>query len=262
MTHLLKGSFILLLLFLLSSCGTTDNSTGDDPKPEPKPDPAFTIGVFDTERGGIFNFADSDSQADLREDIIASFPETTFLRTNTLETAFLESVDIIMLSSASSNIKTTTPLSATEQSTLKTFVESGGGAVIFVDNDSFGGSDSDLVNESFLEPFGLDSTGTLKGNQASTLSSGVNPITNGNFGAVAAATYLFPGYFDSLGAVAQSLATLDENSEASLAYIPRDALAVGSGGVTLFSDVNITSETLDENGSILIKNAIAYAAGF
>lgn len=260
MTQLLKGSFILLLLFLLSSCGTTNSSTGDNPKPEP--DTPFTIGVFDTERGGIFNFADSDAQADLREDITASFPEATFSRTNVLATAFLESVDIVMLSSASSNIKTTSPLSATEQTTLKTFVEGGGGAVIFVDNDSFGGSDSDLVNESFLEPFDIDIVGTLRGNQTTTPLSTNNPIIDGEFGTVAATTYLFPGYFDALGTAAQSLATLDENSEASLAYIPRDALAVGSGGVTLFSDVNITSETLDENGSILIRNAIAYAAGF
>ena len=265
---------LLLIVVLLTACGTSNKTSENDPKdpitqPTTPDDPsdeiistAFTVGVFDEARGGNFNFADSSAQADLRSALKTSFPNMVFLRTSELDASFFESVDLVMLSSAKTNTRATDALSADEQLGLKAFVEVGGGALIFVDNDSFAGRESDLVNESFLDPFGLDVSGTLKGEQSVVVLPLDNPVTNGSFGRSEKLNTLFPGYFESLGRPALNLAMLDDNGEAALAYLMRGALEVGSGGVSFFSDVNLTADSFDENASLVIRNAIAYAAGF
>ena len=255
----------LVLLILLAACATSIEGT---PEPKPNRDPidlittAFTVGVFDEERGGRFNFADSTAQADLREALKTSFPNMSFLRSSVLDDAFLASVDVLMLSSAKTNSSAVEGLTQPEQVSLKGFVEAGGGAVIFVDNDAFAGRGSDVVNESFLDPFGLDVTGNLRGQQAVVVLPLDNPVTNGSFGRVANFNMLFTGYFEALGRPALNLAMLDENGEAALAYLMRGALEAGSGGVSFFADTNLTVDSFDENVGVLLKNALAYAAGF
>lgn len=259
----------LVFVILLSACGDNETPTVDLPEPIPEPTEPITvittpltIGVFDETRAGSFNFADSSTQADFRKALRSAFPNMKFLRIEALSDASLEGVDVLMLSSAKNNSQAVDALSAAEQLALKSFVEAGGGALLFVDNDSFGGRDSDVVNESFLDPFALDVSGSLKGEQNVVVLPLDNPITKGSFGRVENFKVLFPGYFEVLGQPALNLAMLDDNGEAALVYLMRGALTTGSGGVSFFSDSNLTAEMFDENVGRLIKNALAYAAGF
>ena len=247
---------LIIVAILMSGCSTASKAYLSEIQTP------LSIGVFDETRGGDFNFADSRMQEFLLQDLLMSFPNLTFIRTHVLDETFFETVDIVLLSSAKGNLRATSALSEAEQAALRQFIERGGGGVIFAENDSFGGADSDAINETFLDPFELDVTATFEDRQALTTSALDNPISNGVFGIAAAATCLFPGYFDALGPYAQSVATLEINNEPALAYILRDSFNPGSGGIVFFSDVNITAETLNAGASLLIRNAVAYAAGF
>ena len=70
-------------------------------------------------------------------DIVSAFPGTTFQFTNTLTSPFFSSVNAVILGVATSDTSSITPLSASEQSALKSFVLGGGIALMFSDNDTF-----------------------------------------------------------------------------------------------------------------------------
>lgn len=219
------------------------------------------IGIFDSTRGGNLNFDASSLQNTLRSDILTSFPGATFSATGTITAGFLTNVDVLMLSSARGGSDAIDPLTGAEQSALLNFVLGGKGVVLFPDNDTFEGAASDPANESLIDPFGMNITGTVGGNEAVTVTNPAgNPISNGPFGQISSMTYAFTGFFDSLGPNAQSLATINSNGQSALAYIPKGTLGAGSGGVVVFSDVSMTVDgTLTTNNSIAVRNALAYA---
>jgi hypothetical protein len=221
---------------------------------------AFVIGGFDFSRGGYYSMRDGSGVADIRANIAASFPDVVFTANSSLTNSYLESLDLVVLLSATGfggSVNTgISPLSAAEKTALISFVRNGGNAMIFTDNDF--ASASFNASNSLANPFGVHSTGLIGGNGIeATVTDTNNPVTNGPFGLIASYTTDYPGWFDSLGVNAVSLARLP-NGKSTLAFIDRNILSATSGAVVLSSDGNIIFAGSNGPRRQLIDNAIAF----
>lgn len=217
----------------------------------------LVIGCFDSNRAGTFSPSSGSVMNSFRNNITAICPTATFKSTNVLTSDFLSSVNLLVISSVYGYTTEITPLSAAEQTALTNFVTSGGSALIFCDNDG----QFRPASQSLVQPFGFDCTGELGGQVAATVVNLSHPVANGPFGAVT--NYIiagYPGWFDILGKNAVAIATLNPNSQISLAAIAPGLLANTSGGVVFFSD-----STIDDNSftstfgtTTLVDNAIDF----
>jgi hypothetical protein len=190
------------------------------------------LGGWNSSRAGTnFSLVDGAAISQVRSAIATAFPGVQISGTDTLTPVFLSGIDVLFVSDVRGNTEYTTPLSADEQAALLAFVQSGKGAIILTDNDSAAGQPlSDIVNESYLDPFGLDTTGS---NPNANLNVTVpNPaasqVTSGPFGTVSSFPISFPGWFDGLGG-ATSLGTLDANGQPVLAAIHSGCLVQRQG---------------------------------
>lgn len=235
----------------LVTVGLTDGRAGAE----------LRIGTFTNSRGGDFAFGESARTTALRTSIQAAFPSAIFVTSNTLTASFLSSVDVVLLASPTADTASTS-LNSTEQANLLAFVDAGKGAVLLTDNDSFSGTSAPIANQSFLNPFGLHTTGTLNGLQSATIADPTaSPVTNGPFGTVTTYTTNYPGWFDNLGSNSQGLGKLSTNGQTTLATIARNQIAPGSGAIVFFSDASLALDDLrGPSATSLIENALAFAA--
>ena len=210
----------------------------------------MVLGGFDSARGGEGSLRDGDFFANLRADIMSSFVAPTFSATNTLSDAYLGTIDVLILDAVWSGSAPAQvyPLSAEEQTALRSFVESGGGAVLLTDHET----GFEAANESFLDPFGLDSAGYFEFTQTLTITDPSHPVADGPFGTVTSLSYWFSGYFNNLGPDAVQVGTV--NGRPGLAAIAPGLLEPGSGGVVFFSD-----HAPGRNNSTVMLNSIAFA---
>ena len=206
----------------------------------------LVIGGFDASRGGAFSLRDGGALSGLHAAITTAFPGSTITATPVLTPEYLSTIKVLLISPVTNNVSTTTALSASEQSALHDFVESGGVALIFTDNDSYAGGVS-IVNNSFLAPFGLHVTGTLV-SSAFPIDSSL-PVITGPHGTVERMTTDFAGWFDVSG-TSTVLARLTANEMPFLLHLP-----LGSGVVITAGDTNFL-EFGGENRK-LVLNAIA-----
>lgn len=223
-------------------------------------DPAI-VG-FDASRGGLFSLSQGGALTALRTAILTAYPSATIGGVSALSAPGLAGADIALLASTTGGISAITPLSASEQTALNSFVLAGRGAVIFTDNDSFAGAGSQPANLSLLAPFGMTCNGTGLGWQrfATVSDPHASPVTDGPFGLCQSFSVGWSGWFNVLGS-ATSLATLNDNGQAALAVIPRGALGPGSGAVVLFSDCTMIGDGyFPAANQALVLNAIAFAA--
>lgn len=217
----------------------------------------LVTGGFDYSRGGGGSLRDGAGTADLRADLKSSFPDVTFAASNTLTDSYLNSVDVLYLQAAAGDIMPITPLNSTEQTSLLKFVKSGGGVLILGDASPW----FDVASNSMLSPFGVHLTGWIDGPSINvTVTNMASPVTNGPFGAVTSYRTWYPGWFDSLGTKATSLARIDSNGQSTLAQIDRGALSPGSGTVVLSSDTSLIFYGPDSPNMRITKNAIAFVA--
>ena len=192
----------------------------------------------------------------LTTDISAKFPTATITSTSTLTASYLSTVNILVIGDGVADTTATTALSGAEQTALYNFVLGGGSAIITVDNDTFQSGVS-AINNSYISPFGLHVTGTINGYQLATATTSTGPIMNGPFGPVSTLQSAWPGYFDSLGSYATSLATLNTNSQPLIAEIAPGVLGSGSGGVLIASDSILNNGVFDQHdNAILFNNAV------
>jgi len=219
----------------------------------------LVVGGFDAARASGAAMATGTFTCGMRSAILEAFPCTEFTEANVLTTAYLSTLDLVVLSSARSATTVITPLTAAEQTALRSFVDNGGAAILLLDNSTFAGGFTDPANESLIDPFGMDVTGTLTGNQAATVTAS-HMTVNGPYGSVASYVTIFPGWLDNLGAHAQAVARLNANLQTCMAVIEPSALAPGSGGVVIASDTSpwffLTPQTRP-----LVTNSVLFAAG-
>ncbi len=206
----------------------------------------LALGGFDLARGGSNSLADGTQAAAIRGSITSAYPAATFTSTATLTAEYLASIDVLVLWSASDATTGITPLSAAEQSALRAFVEMGGTAILLVDNDQFAGGGSDAINESLLDPFGIDVTGQVAASEstADVIDPAASLLTAGPAGTIGQYATSFPGWFDQLGPFAASIARLQANNQPVLAQIDPGRLAPGSGRVVLSSDGDLPTAVL------------------
>ena len=207
------------------------------------------LGGFDLARGGEGSLRDGEFFERLRPDITSGFAPATFSSTNTLTDAYLSTIDVLILDAvwSGSGPAQVNPLSPDEQMALRGFVESGGGAVLLTDAETA----FEAANESFLDPFGLDSTGYLEFDQTLTITDPSHPVADGPFGTVTSVDYWFSAYFNNLGPDAVQVGTVD--GRPGLAAIAPGQLEPGSGGVVFFSD-----HSPGRNNSTVMLNSIAF----
>lgn len=209
----------------------------------------IVLGGFDLERGegNSFEFGDFFEQA--RASLNSNFPEISFTSFRELTTTSVITANILLLSTSKSNFTIISPLSQSEQTVLFDFVQSGGCVILLPDNDAFAGLDE--ANESFVDKFGMDMSGTLNGKVTTTITnSSFSTITNGPYGVITSFSQNYPGGITNTG---QYGIPLSANSLGdSLVMIPRDAIQSGSGQVVIFSDANTFAD--DENLSFFSEN--------
>ncbi|HLP84985.1 MAG TPA: hypothetical protein VK157_11605 [Phycisphaerales bacterium] len=222
-----------------------------------------TLVGFSTVRGGGTSLPTGSLISTLRSGIVSGFPGVSLRGVNSLTELDIATDTAAVLFSGSGPTSGITPLTTAEQSALLNFVLAGRGAVIFVDNDTFAGPTSDAVNESLIDPFNMDVTGTgpAWARNATVAAPANSPVTSGPFGIIANFNIGWTGTFSSLSPAASSIAIAVDNGQPVLATIPCGALGPTSGPVVFVAD-----STLVGNGYItptnlaLARNIIAYIA--
>jgi hypothetical protein len=195
---------------------------------------AQTIGGFDLARGGAGSWRDGSWTANARSAVEANYTGVTFTGAGTLTTEYLNTLDLLILTSAAGPTSAIAPLSAGEQAALSAYIAGGGRAMIVSDNNTFNAG-APAANASLLAPVGVTAAGTLQGNQEAFMTLANNPVASGPFGSVPSVTLNFPGWLSSWTA-GTPIAFLGANNEAAGLLIDQNQLGAGSGRVLVFSD--------------------------
>ncbi len=223
----------------------------------------FTLGTFDTTRSSTANVL-GPIASDLIAALNTNFPGTTYVTAPTLTPAFLDTVDVLLISSADTIlgdpvVSGITPLSAAEQTALSNFVQGGGRALLVVD----GYSPYLAAAQSILDPFGMTiADDGLTGTVFASPTTTAHPVINGPFGETTSIPMFGAGVFTDLGPYATSLATMDATDQPVLAAIENGFLGPGSGRVVLMADahafVNDDHGGYFTQGETLFLNTIEY----
>jgi MYXO-CTERM domain-containing protein len=219
---------------------------------------------FDTTRGGIDGFADNPIQASARALIQSNFPGATFTGSPVLTSSFLQGADLVFVGTAFSTSTAITPLSASEQSALLSFVLGGGGAILAVDNTNQSVSPpASVTDNSLVNPFGVIADGDLFPSAAQnpvtgTFVNSANPIANGPFGSPTSFLMRRPGYFSSLGLNAEPV-IVDPFGNPVLAIIYPGSLGPNSGPVVFDADLDVLDPSVAANNLPTVLNAFAFA---
>ncbi len=193
-------------------------------------DPGLRVAGYTTARGGFVGVR-SVALADAMSVLVGQYGYVWRDTASTLSSSLFDpDVDVALLGTGASNGSTISALSSAEQSALHDFVANGGCAILLPDNDTFGGTGTDAVNESLIDPFGLDITGTLN-NQRTATTSGNLAVVSG----VPSFLQNYPGWFDGTGAGTPFAS--NDGGVAALEIEP-GVIGTGSGPVFAFSDVN------------------------
>jgi hypothetical protein len=196
---------------------------------------ASIIISWDETRGGASSLADDPGYASTRAMIASSFSGMTIVDAPTITTANLAGANVAWIGSDFGNTSAITPLIASEQAALVSFVQGGGTLLLFGENDLYD-LNASIANNSLFAPFGAHNTGTLAHTQAYSFPSpGSFPLT-GPFGSVSSLSSNYPGWFDTLPAGSSVVADLSGNGEPVIATLPAGALGLGSGAVWFFGD--------------------------
>jgi len=225
---------------------------------------ALVVGGFSTTRVGDSSLSVGPFAEELRSAIQTDYPGTTFVGVDTLSANSLSNLDYLIVGAPTF----TSPvfLSSAEQTALHNYVLGGGAALIFIDNDTYAGvPTSDDSNETFLDPFGIDSIGRVPSRSNATSSAPAHPVMNGPAGTVVSFATNFGGWFENLGPNGTALAQYDANGQTAIAAIAPGALGPGSGGVVFIGDADALVDSADgglfgiADNATLLRNAVAYS---
>ncbi|MFO0829604.1 MAG: hypothetical protein U0572_15805 [Phycisphaerales bacterium] len=223
----------------------------------------LVIGGFETTRGGALAISGGGALQTVRSSISAAFPGVTYTGSATLTSRYLATIDILVVFSPTGGNSAISPLTPAEQASVAAFVQAGGRVLVCADNDTYAGSGSDAANESVLDPFSIDITGTGApwAQGASVTNPSASPVTNGPFGQVTNFSVGWSGWFNGVPSTAQPIATINQSGLPGLLVIPYGASGPGSGAVVAFADSTMFYDgffTATSNNDVLLRNAIAY----
>ena len=220
----------------------------------------IAIAGFDASRGGQLSLPEGGFFVDARTTIASAFADISYQSLNTLSAAGLAAADMVILSSGTAGQAAIAPLTPTEQAALLSFVEGGGCAVLLTDNDSFA-SNAAAANESLLDPFGMDSAGTIERAVAAPIANpGLSTLTAGPYGTIQQIYQGWPGGLTSLGVHGVALAHNPLGD--ALAVIEPTLLSPTSGPVIVFSDISAFADDSDgghfSSNDALFLNVISH----
>ncbi|MBL8761050.1 MAG: hypothetical protein JNL50_07070, partial [Phycisphaerae bacterium] len=189
-----------------------------------------------------------------------AFPGATATGTSTLTDSYLSGVDVLFLTSGKKHTGASnaiTALTASERAAVLSFVQSGKGVIVAIDN-----SDFEAANESILDAFGLDSSAKLGASELMSMGdTAETTIVNGRFGAIASLPTFWPGVIDN--AASDTVAGRFTNGSPGLTVLPRGALGAGSGPVVILTDMStLTNTYLAGEAMALVLNAVVDIAGY
>ena len=201
------------------------------------------IGGFDVGRSGHISFPSGDYFSQARASVNASLGPVEFHSFPTLTFSNLEPLDVLVLAPGTTHSSAAPPLSPSEQTALRDYVLSGGGAVILADNYSYA-TGAEVEETALLNPFGLAGCCTLFGTVLAIVPTPeAHALTSGRFGTASNFSQLYPGGITDLGPYAHSLATNALGT--ALAAIETGAMGTGAGRVAVFSDGNTFADDGD-----------------
>lgn len=219
----------------------------------------IVFGGFDLTRSGEASFPEGANFSQARAAVLSHYPAASFVSFPTLSTSNLAPVNVLVIGTPATITNEITPLDAEEQTALLGYVQNGGAALLFTDNDSFA-SQAAAANASFLAPFGVAGGGTLISEVvAEVLTPENHPITSGPFGTVPFFLQFVPGVITNLGPHATALAT--NYGGIALAVINPGQLGPGSGPVVFFPDISGFWDTdgYFPTNAALFLNAVEFA---
>jgi hypothetical protein len=185
------------------------------------------VGGFDTLRSQEMSFSEGASFEMARASMIEHFGPMTFLSSPELDNAFLDNVDILIVSCAQSEVNAIAPLTSAEQAALGAFITRGGSVFGILENRDFNNTQIEAV-------FGMHIAGVIPGYTEATITDPASPVANGPFGTVTRITQGWPGHFDVIAVGSCEVAR--NNIGVCLVVIPPDGMSEGSGPAVLHSD--------------------------
>jgi hypothetical protein len=206
----------------------------------------LVVGGFDGTRAGSDNIIDGSSANNAVASLLEHFPDTSLVGTPQMTPAFLEGVDILVLTPAAT-------LSAAEQAAFLGFVNNGGRALLLAD----GYGDYFDRSLSYLEPLGVWYDRLPTRDVIKTLPiAPSHPVIDGPFGVVAEVYVANAGMFTGLGPYAHSLIEIPATSKSVFAVIEQGALGPNSGRIAMFADSNAFLDP-ENGGSFFTESHIA-----
>ena len=212
---------------------------------------AKTIGGWSASRGGDAAILTGGDFAGVRADRAAFFPDATLVATSELNAAFLSTVEVLLLDPVRSGADVPiSPLTASEQAALTSWVAAGGRALIVGENASYY-----TASRSMIEPFGPQwANAFLAGTQNGTVTDHTSfaAITDEPFGTVTAFTGGFVSFFaDPTPAI--PLGTWNVNNKTALA-----AMNYGLGRVVFYCDNALLYDYGGTDNVKLRRNTLNY----
>jgi hypothetical protein len=226
---------------------------------QPTSGTTITVGGFDASRGGDCSVATGSFLVNVRNRLVtANFPGVTFVLTGAplLTPAYLATLDILVITSTSSNTSAITPLSQAEQEAVSAFIQGGGRFLISSDNATFGGANTERANNSILGPVGMTAGGmTLSGPMQSTVAG--SPLVSGRAGSWSTIDTNVPGSWMSTGN-ATVVASINGNpSLPALAQFNVGDLGPASARGVAIADMNALKDFGGFN-IVMIDNIVNY----
>jgi hypothetical protein len=200
---------------------------------------AIIVGSFSTVRAGNSSVAQGPATQDLRNSLVGAFPGSTFVGVDTLTSASLSTLNLVIVGSPTFNPPAIT-LSSSEADCAAQ-LHPGGTRRDYLCRlfRIFAGG----PNESFLDPFGMHATGKLPGQPNATSVAPNHRVMNGPFGVVTTFATSVGGWFDNLGPNATALVDLRREWPTAPCCDRAWCPWPGSGGVVFIADADSLVDT-------------------
>jgi hypothetical protein len=237
-------------LLTLAACLVVCAAAGD------RAEGSWVVGSFNQSRGG-FDSLDDPGQADQKALILFLHPEVTFSSTSTLTSAYLSTVNTMVIGGGFDASHTITALSVAEQSALFQFVSNGGNLAVFTENSNYDLANGAASRASLLSPFGLATTGWIVNDTANIVTSPTHPIALGPGGPLTHFDLHNTGWLTSLGPYAHTIAIETATGMPVMAAIERGAISPTSGRAVFITDSSVFDDGFIY-GPVLAANLVGY----